>query len=97
MPSRTAVATTPHASRYLQQLCKHWSHRFEVAFDPAHGRIDLGEGRVCELSATPEALTATATAPEEGLEQLQQIIASHIQRFAHREPDLAFDWRPVSV
>ena len=30
-----AVATVPtaHASRYLQQLCKHWSHKLPVEFD----------------------------------------------------------------
>lgn len=36
-----ADVPTAHASRYLQQLCKHWAHRFEVTFDPHQGRIDL--------------------------------------------------------
>ena len=28
-----AQVRTEHASRYLQQLCKHWSHKFAVTFD----------------------------------------------------------------
>ena len=30
---------TAHASRYLQQLCKHWSHNLVVDFDQAHGTV----------------------------------------------------------
>ena len=30
-------AETPSARRYLTQLCKHWSHRFEVRFDDTTG------------------------------------------------------------
>lgn len=30
-----AEVPTENGSRYLQQLRKHWSHRFEVAFDAA--------------------------------------------------------------
>lgn len=97
MSQSQAVLATENGSRYLQQLCKHWSHKFQAAFDAAQGRIDLGEGRVCEMSATPEQLTVIATAADvDALPQLQGVIAAHILRFAHREPDLAFDWRPLS-
>lgn len=96
MSRSQAVVATENGSRYLQQLCKHWSHRFDVAFDPFHGRIDLGEGRVCELSAAPDQLTVVATATgADALAAFQDVIAAHILRFAHREPDLAFDWRPL--
>lgn len=30
MPISTARFATAHAEKYLQQLCKHWSHRFSV-------------------------------------------------------------------
>ena len=30
---------TAHASRYLQQLCKHWSHNLTVDFDETHGTV----------------------------------------------------------
>lgn len=95
MSQSQAVLATANASRYLQQLCKHWSHKFEVAFDPVQGRIDLGEGRICEMAAADDTLTVTATAPEETLPRFQEIIAAHILRFAHREPDMIFDWKPL--
>ncbi|TIW68350.1 MAG: DUF2218 domain-containing protein, partial [Mesorhizobium sp.] len=41
MPTSRADVATEHASRYLQQLCKHWAHKFPVEFDPHHGAIDL--------------------------------------------------------
>jgi hypothetical protein len=96
MTASTATVTTAHASRYLQQLCKHWNHKFETGFDAHQGRIDLGEGRLCEMTADDTTLTVTATAPSEGLGKLEEIIEVHIRRFAHREPDLIFDWRPAA-
>lgn len=96
MSQSRAVLTTDRGSRYLQQLCKHWSHKFPVDFDAVQGRIDLGEERICEMQAAPGQLAVTATAPAETLPKLQEIIAAHILRFAHREPDLAFDWKVVS-
>ncbi len=37
--SAVAVIPTPSASRYLQQLCKHWSHKLAVAFTANEGTI----------------------------------------------------------
>ncbi len=34
-----ADVVTAHASRYLQQLCKHWSHKFSVSFDERQGKV----------------------------------------------------------
>ena len=52
MPAKfTSSATVPttSASRYLQQLCKHWSHNMAVEFDEAQGRVafakDAGEAK----------------------------------------------------
>ena len=39
MPIARATIPTVSASRYLQQLCKHWSHKFAVNFTPQHGTI----------------------------------------------------------
>lgn len=92
MISEAAVAT-PNASKYLQQLCKHWAHKFTVEFDPAAGRIDFGDGRRVDLSATPEALHVQVTTPDPaGIERLEQVVADHILRFAFRE-ELAFAWQ----
>jgi uncharacterized protein len=36
--SASRVPTT-NGSRYLQQLCKHWSHRLAVEFTAHEGRV----------------------------------------------------------
>ena len=91
----TSIATVPteHASRYLQQLCKHWSHKFAVTFDEAHGEIPLPLGSAV-LDAGAETLTVTCTVPDRGdLTRLQQVVADHLDRFAFREAPLPFDWQ----
>lgn len=96
MPASRAVVTTASASRYLQQLCKHWGHKFEVTFDPKVGRVALPFGPV-EMMATDEALEVICRIEGEGdIERMQQVVADHVNRFAHREGELAFDWHPLS-
>lgn len=91
MAKTTAIVSTTHASRYLQQLCKHWAHKFTVEFTPESGRIDLGENRVVMLNASEQNLTATIEAPEATLEQMENVVSSHMVRFAFRE-ELIFNW-----
>jgi len=90
-----AVATTrvptAHASRYLQQLCKHWGHKYTVEFTPQNGRIEMSAA-VLILDADPEGLGLQLTAAPEDLERMEAVVAAHLQRFAFKE-DLAFDWR----
>lgn len=91
MPDSRAVVTTAHASRYLQQLCKHWAHKFETEFTPTVGRIVLtiGEAR---LAADAETLTVALSASDDAaLAQLRDVVASHLERFAFRET-LRFEW-----
>ncbi|MFT3937653.1 DUF2218 domain-containing protein [Rhodopseudomonas sp.] len=86
-----ASVPTAHASRYLQQLCKHWAHKFETEFDSTRGRISLplGEAR---LTATPDALVIDLTATDAAnMTTFQQVVISHIERFAFRE-QLRFVW-----
>lgn len=95
MPTTEAHVATAHASRYLQQLCKHWSHRFTVSFTPEAGTIDFGDGRACTLAATPDTLALRATAGTDAdPAALERVIAEHVSRFAFRE-DLVFAWHPA--
>lgn len=88
----TGVVATKHGSRYLQQLCKHWSHKFTVNFDPQQGSIDLPAGTVV-LTAASEQLQLDLTAKnEEDLPRLKNVVASHLDRFAFREAPLPFVW-----
>jgi hypothetical protein len=84
---------TAHASRYLQQLCKHWSHKFPVEFRPDNGRIEMSVG-VLILDADAEGLGLRLTTEPQDLERMEGVVADHLQRFAFRE-QLAFDWKPA--
>lgn len=88
-----ATVPTTNGSRYLQQLCKHWSHKFDTEFDPQQGRIGFPMGPI-SLAATPETLTVTIEpADDADVERFKQVVADHLDRFAFREAPLPFDWR----
>ena len=101
--SATAAVPTANASRYLQQLCKHWAHNLAVDFSPDHGTVVFprdtrgaawpGDGLVT-FDAEPESLRVRvdASAPEQ-LEGLKGAVARHLDRFAFREAPLTFDWQ----
>lgn len=87
----TARVPTERASRYLQQLCKHFGHKLPVTFDAGRGDVAFPFGE-CALQAADDLLTITATAASEAeLEQLKDVIARHLLRFAFRE-ELSIDW-----
>lgn len=93
--SETATAITPtgHASRYLQQLAKHWAHKLEVEFSPLHAVIRFPSGAVATLDAEEETLRSTIEAPDaETLDRMKTVLAEHLDRFAFREAPLSFPW-----
>ncbi len=84
--SSMATIATPNARKYLVQLCKHFQHKRPVTFDPRSGRIEFSIGD-CRLDASEGMLTISLSAPDEAqMAQLQEVIASHLVRFAFREP-----------
>jgi uncharacterized protein len=86
MPASHAILPTASASRYLQQLCKHWSHKFAVEFTPEHGTIPFDATRVCTLDASPERLALRIDAADDAtLERTQGVVIEHLKRFAFRE------------
>lgn len=87
-----ATVATEHGSRYLQQLCKHWSHKFEVAFDTTEGRIQFAPDQVITLrdhGATLEVEIAAENPSD--LDRTETVVAAHLIRFAFRE-ELSFVW-----
>jgi len=97
----TAVVPTANASRYLQQLCKHWQHNLTVEFDADHGTVVFprdargadhpGDALVTFDAGDALTVRIDATSPEQ-LEGLKGAVARHLDRFAFREAPLAFDW-----
>jgi hypothetical protein len=87
-----AEIVTPRASRYLQQLCKHFAHKLPVTFDPNTGRIPFSIGD-CNLSADGERLRLNLTAPDGSqMTQLKDVVVRHLVRFAFRE-EMAIAWQ----
>ncbi|RDI57312.1 DUF2218 domain-containing protein [Microvirga subterranea] len=88
-----AGVPTQHASRYLQQLSKHWSHKFDVTYDETASTIPFDENRKAELSAEPDRLTIRLSVPDEETRiRMQKVIEDHLNRFAFRET-LEYRWR----
>ena len=86
MPASQTNIPTASASRYLQQLCKHWSHKFAVEFTPEHGTIPFDETRRCTLDASPDRLALRIDAADDAaVERMQGVVIEHLKRFAFRE------------
>ncbi|MCT8002140.1 DUF2218 domain-containing protein [Sphingomonas sanguinis] len=94
MNQSVARVPTHSASRYLQQLAKHWSHKMEVDFTPEDGTILFPNGSKLEMRADSDTLDIVLTVPEaEDIERVREVVSSHLDRFAFREAPLTFDWR----
>ncbi len=95
MIAATSTVHTPHASKYLQQLCKHFAHKVTVEYDARKGRADLPPGP-CAMTAEDGSLSFHCRAKDEqGLQVMQAIIQSHLVKFAWRE-DLVMTWEPCA-
>ncbi|MGX9355567.1 DUF2218 domain-containing protein [Roseobacteraceae bacterium S113] len=84
MSKTTAVVATENASRYLQQLCKHFGHKVEVQFSPEAGTVSLPFG-TCQLTAESNQLTLTGRAGPAQLPKMERFLGDHLARFAFRE------------
>jgi hypothetical protein len=99
----TAFVATENPSKYLQQLCRHWSGSLAVEFTSEQGVIVFP--RAVRGAAWPGSATLkmevgartlecrlTASAREQ-LEVLKAVIARHLDRYAVREGPLRYDWQ----
>lgn len=92
MPKSNSIVETKQASRYLQQLCKHWSHKFSVEFTPEAGMVPFSDSARVSLVATDAGLSMILEAnDEERLTVLEGVVADHLKRFAFRE-ELDVQW-----
>jgi uncharacterized protein len=99
----TVRVPTAKGSRYLQQLCKHWSHNLAVEFTEEKGQVifprnarsaDWPGDATLDMQAHHDGLECRLEASATGqLEALKGAVAGHIDRFALREAPLGFDWR----
>lgn len=98
----TGFAKTDKASRYIQQLCRHWEHSLTVNFDADHGTIvfprdargaDWPADGLVTLDARPDGIAIRVDASADGqLNGLKGAVERHIDRFAFRENGLKYEW-----
>ena len=89
-----ARVPTASASRYLQQLAKHWSHKMATSSTPEEGSIDFPTGARLEMRADSATLDLALSVPADGDPQrIRKVVEEHLERFAFREAPLTFDWR----
>ncbi|HVJ01101.1 MAG TPA: DUF2218 domain-containing protein [Sphingomonas sp.] len=101
--SASALVPTEQASRYLQQLCKHWSHNLQVEFTPENGTVIFpkdarganhpGDAVVTFDVAETGLEVRIDASSEEQLEGLKGAVERHLDRFAFREGELQYDWK----
>ena len=92
VPTAKASVPTANAAKYIQQLCKHWSHRLEVDLSDRKGVVRFPDA-VATLEADEDALLVTIEGEQsETVERMKGVVASHLDRFAFREAPLPFDW-----
>jgi hypothetical protein len=99
----TSQVPTRNGSRYLQQLCKHWSHTLAVDFTPQEGAVTFphdsrganwpGDAKLL-LRAQDDTLECRLEASaQEQLDRLKGTVERHLDRFAFREAPLSFRWQ----
>lgn len=82
--TRGAV-TTPTASRYLTQLCKHFAHKIPVEYATNSGRADFPGGS-CHFDADDATLSLRLEADsEQALQHIKAVVEDHLVRFGWRE------------
>lgn len=92
MAAAKARVATAHGAKYLQQLCKHWSHRLDVEVSD-HAGVVRFQDAVARMEAEAGALVVLVEAADEAtVERIKGVVASHLDRFAFREAPLRFDW-----
>lgn len=77
--------STPAASRHLSLLCQHFQQKVPANWSEQQGEVDFGIGK-CWLQAEPQALLIRCqAADQEALAQVQEVVKSHLEKFARNE------------
>ena len=93
-----SVVVTGHAScekgaRYIQQLVKHWSHKFDAAFAEEAGEVTFSDTASVRFAANAKGIDIVLTTADAAeAERMRGVIEKHLDRFAFREAPLAFEW-----
>lgn len=91
----SASFQTPSAQRYLTVLCHHFGKRMKVQSSAGQGWVQFPIG-LCEMTADDTRLEIRVAATDHPqLDQLMQVVTSHLERFAFRENPM-LEWEVPS-
>jgi uncharacterized protein len=91
MTKTTARVATPHGAKYVKQLVKHWSHKLDATMDGELGVVCFPDA-ILWMNTGEEGIHIVLAGEQEKLETLKGVVATHINRFAHREAPLSYEW-----
>lgn len=96
--NRHATFQTDCPHRHLVALCRHFGRSLDAKHGANSGWVNFLNGK-CEFRSAPGTLTLTVTAGTAAdLDQLTDIVTSHLERFAFREaPELRWQALPVDT
>jgi uncharacterized protein len=86
-------APTVSASRYIQQLVKHWGHKFATSYADGVGMVPFHEFANARFEAAGDGVhIVLQTAGDDEDLRLRGVVERHLDRFAFREAPLAYEW-----
>lgn len=89
----TGFAPCEKGARYVQQLVKHWAHKFDTTFEDGMGTVPFSEATRAKFTARENGIDIRLETPgAEEAERMQGVIERHLDRFAFREVPLAYEW-----
>jgi hypothetical protein len=77
-----ARVVAPDPGRLINRLCKHFRHKIEVEWNETEGILTFTIGQCRLKAADGELRMACESSDDEQLEQLGEVVASHLIRFA---------------
>lgn len=83
---------TENGSKYLQQLCKHFGHKIEVAFTETEATIPFPFGPAALRADEGGLWIEVSGEDDETLTRAKGVIDSHLARFAFREEFEHMPW-----
>ncbi|WP_068074805.1 DUF2218 domain-containing protein [Novosphingobium lentum] len=86
-------APTTSGARYVQQLVKHWSHKFATTYADGHGEVPFSDAAAAAFDVRDDGIAITLTTPgAEDDARMRGVIQVHLDRFAFREAPLSYSW-----
>jgi hypothetical protein len=92
----TSFAPCEKPERYIQQLVSHWGHKFATSYDKGDGMgiFPFSDATNCVMTAREGGIAITLTTADRAEnERMRGVVERHIDRFAHREAPLTYEWK----